>query len=239
MTTVRLSTDSVFGWEESDPSTDYEVLFLTLEGWIHWLLLNLFSAIIVTRAMRPQRALVFSPDCVINSKELAIRVHNLRWKHATLFNIRAYLHCTTKAGEHVAMSFKNDHYPIWGAVGMPITLKHSVTDPASPLFEGGHKDIMNFSVFVEAEDQSGQRLCGGEIYHDPTGPRASKLIAAGYHVPRFFVNAKFKDQIRMFRDRQGNSCLEPPHLAINMDSFTRICRVEEEAVKKKKKAGLF
>ena len=44
LSTVRLSTDSVFGWEESTPSTDYEILALTLEGWLHWLLLNLFSA---------------------------------------------------------------------------------------------------------------------------------------------------------------------------------------------------
>ena len=180
--------------------------------------------------MRPQRGLVFSPDCVINSKELAIRVHNLRWRSVTLFNVKASLHCTTKSGEHVDMPLNVDNYPIWGAVGMPITLKHSVTDPTSPLYSGGAKDIMNVAIFVEAEDQRGNRLCCGEIYHDPRGPRASKLIAEGYHVPRFFVGAKFKDQIRMFRDRQGKPVMEPPHIAVDLDAFTRICRVEEEEV---------
>ena len=59
--TVRLSTDSVFGWEERKPSTGMEIVLLTVEGWIHWLLLNIFSAIIVARALRPRRALVFAP----------------------------------------------------------------------------------------------------------------------------------------------------------------------------------
>lgn len=59
--TVRLSTDSVFGWEEKKPSTGLEIILLTMEGWLHWLLLNVFSAIIVARALRPRRALVFAP----------------------------------------------------------------------------------------------------------------------------------------------------------------------------------
>lgn len=99
LTTVRLSTDSVFGWEESTPSKDYEILLLTMEGWIHWLLLNVFSAVIVARALHPQRGLVFAPDIVVNDTDLCIRVHNLRWRHVNLHNVRCYLHAVSDGGK--------------------------------------------------------------------------------------------------------------------------------------------
>jgi hypothetical protein len=53
LSTVRLSTDSVWGWREGPVSPPVEVILLSLHSWLHWLLLNIASAIVVARAMRP------------------------------------------------------------------------------------------------------------------------------------------------------------------------------------------
>jgi hypothetical protein len=58
LSTVRLATDAVFGWEDGFTSSNLEIFLLTVEGWLHWLLLNVFSAIIVARALRPRRSIV-------------------------------------------------------------------------------------------------------------------------------------------------------------------------------------
>ena len=55
-TTVRISTDSVYGWEEKTPSTKPEIIVLALIGWFHWLLLSVAGAIIVTRAVEAAAA---------------------------------------------------------------------------------------------------------------------------------------------------------------------------------------
>jgi len=55
LTSVRLSTDSVFGWREGPVSSALETLLLVGSSWLHWLLLNVTSAVIVSRALKPQR----------------------------------------------------------------------------------------------------------------------------------------------------------------------------------------
>ena len=54
LSSVRLNTDSIFGWKERPASSPAEVV-LVAEGWLHWLLLNVAGAVIVARALLPDR----------------------------------------------------------------------------------------------------------------------------------------------------------------------------------------
>ena len=61
LTAVRLSTDSIFGWAARAPSSGTEIFVLAALGWCHWLLLSVAGAVIVARALKPLRQVVFSP----------------------------------------------------------------------------------------------------------------------------------------------------------------------------------
>ena len=62
-TTVRISSDSIYGWQEKTPSTNAEIFTLALLGWLHWLLLSVAGAVIVARALKPLYVLYFpNPD---------------------------------------------------------------------------------------------------------------------------------------------------------------------------------
>ena len=56
LTTVRLSTDKIFGWQPTKASTPLEITVLAIYGWIHWLLLSVASAL-DRRARAPAGAL--------------------------------------------------------------------------------------------------------------------------------------------------------------------------------------
>lgn len=105
-------------------------------------------------------------------------------------------------------------------------MKHDVTADDSPLNPKNGLEFMNISVHVECEGKDGARMSQAEVYSDAERPRAKKLIQLGYHVPRVFRDAKFKDQIRLFRDREGEMVLDIPYLCIDVNSFTRIRRVD-------------
>lgn len=89
--------------------------------------------------------------------------------------------------------------------------------------------MMNVSVFMEAEDKNGTRISGGEIYYNPSGSRTKKLLSEAYHIPRIFLGCKYKDQVRLLGDREGKPVLDVPHLCIDLDSFTRVERLEKES----------
>ena len=78
LTTVRLSTDKIFGWQPTTASSPLEVCVLALYGWTHWLLLSVASALIVARALRPARSGLFSPDMVVNNDSVQVRFMVLR-----------------------------------------------------------------------------------------------------------------------------------------------------------------
>ena len=81
LTTVRLSTDKIFGWQPTKASTPLEITVLAIYGWIHWLLLSVASALIVARALRPARSGIFSPDSVVNDDSLQVRRCVLERRH--------------------------------------------------------------------------------------------------------------------------------------------------------------
>ena len=88
LTAVRLSTDSIFGWAARAPSSGAEIFVLAALGWCHWLLLSVAGAVVVARALKPLRQVVFSPDCVLTEDELVVRMHVIRHKSVTLYNQR-------------------------------------------------------------------------------------------------------------------------------------------------------
>ena len=55
LSSVRLNTDSIFGFKPRPVSSGTEIMVLVIEGWFHWLLLQVAGAIIVSRALLPHR----------------------------------------------------------------------------------------------------------------------------------------------------------------------------------------
>ena len=79
LSSVRLNTDSIFGWKERPASSPAEVLVLVAEGWLHWLLLNVAGAVIVARALLPHRQMTFARTAIVDTdKELILRVTLVR-----------------------------------------------------------------------------------------------------------------------------------------------------------------
>jgi len=79
LSSVRLNTDSIFGWKERPASSPAEVAVLVAEGWLHWLLLNVAGAVIVARALLPHRQMTFAHTAIVDTdKELIIRVTLVR-----------------------------------------------------------------------------------------------------------------------------------------------------------------
>ena len=69
---MRLSTDSIFGWEGRRASSGIEVAILALQGWFHWILLSVAGAVIVARALKPLRQVIFAPDACLSDRDLSV-----------------------------------------------------------------------------------------------------------------------------------------------------------------------
>ena len=87
LTSVRLSTDSIFGWQARSASSGYEVFVLAIQGWTHWLLLSVAGAVIVARALRPLQRVVFNPDCILADDEVNVRLQIIRPAEVDLSNV--------------------------------------------------------------------------------------------------------------------------------------------------------
>ena len=124
LSTVRLSTDSVWGWREGPISPPIEVILLSLHSWLHWLLLNIASAIVVARAMRPLKQVTFTNDCVLDHQFLNIRLQILRFKTVGLKNLNISLSCTLKNGVFFDLPLTNGMNKIaaWRGAG-PMNIK--------------------------------------------------------------------------------------------------------------------
>jgi hypothetical protein len=199
---VRLSTDSVFGWREGPESSGIETLLLTTESWLHWLLLNITSAIIVARALKPQRKLVFAHDCAVDDKLLVVKVRNLRWKHtgSVMSNVRVSMCAKDMNGVSYPVEVKEPHMPLWTSMAASLPIQHKIDDPSSPFHPehemGGVDRVMNVSVHVEAEDRDGNRVSASAIYFNPEGGRTSYLLDKGHHIPRIIWGGKFAGTCR-------------------------------------------
>ena len=236
LTSVRLSTDSIFGWKSQDASTGLEVAVLALQGWLHWLLLCVASAVIVARALKPLRQVVFSPDCVLTDDFLQIRMQVIRHQTVTLHNVKATLQANIGGNMH-SLKLRNDldGWASWNGAA-PMTIQHNI-DEASPFHpsRGIADRLWTVRVNIDATDNNGGQVFSTMCYYKPgtflcnsKGFKA-KFRAAGYDVyPRILLNHKFLDQIRMFRDKDGKpQHLEKnPFLAVNIDNLARTQLIE-------------
>jgi hypothetical protein len=235
LTAVRLSTDSIFGWAARAPSSGAEIFVLAALGWCHWLLLSVAGAVIVARALRPLRQVVFSPDCVLTADELVVRMHVIRRESVTLYNPHLTLVLVAGDGRQFNLPLPNDVTNVarWTAA-LPLNIRH-VIDEKSPLHpsRGMVDHIMHVRVAVSATDGVGLPVNASMVYYSPRDkyyggqPAFREAFAKrGFVFPRVLRGHAFKDQIRMFRNlEQPDAPMETPTklplLAINFDTMGR------------------
>ena len=238
LTAVRLSTDSIFGWTGRRASSGAEVAVLALQGWFHWLLLSIAGAVIVARALKPLRQVIFSPDCCLTDEELTCRLQIIRHRSVTLYNMQFQLQLVAKGGQtwNLALPHSVDTIARWTSA-MPLTIKHEI-DENSPLHpsQGLLQTLMYVRVSMSATDNHGILVNAGIVYYDPDSFFAQKpafsgaFAKQGYLFPRLLRGKKFCDQMRMFRDEQLNM-IKPktlPMLIVDLDNMPRT-KVDEKA----------
>jgi len=234
LTAVRLSTDSIFGWTGRRASSGAEVAVLALQGWFHWLLLSIAGAVIVARALKPLRQVIFSPDCCLTDEELSCRLQIIRHRSVTLYNMQFQLQLVAKGGQtwNLALPHNVDTIARWTSA-MPLTIRH-VIDEDSPLARkaGLRGTVISVRVAMTATDNHGGPVYAGMVYYNPEGFFGKKrgfrraFAEKGYVLPRVLFNRRFCDQIRIFRDQSKpdapmENSTELPLLACDLDSMAR------------------
>ena len=132
LTTVRIASDSIFGWQERTPSSKPEVCVLALLGWSHWLLLSVAGAVIVARALKPLQQVAFAPDCAWGEDDVSFRLVLIR-RSVILYDLQIRIQAF--AGGRIfdlPLSNGSTGYARWTGV-FPLTFKHAL-DERSPLF---------------------------------------------------------------------------------------------------------
>ena len=236
LTAVRLSTDSIFGWTGRRASSGIEVAILALQGWFHWLLLSIAGAVIVARALKPLRQVIFAPDACLSDQDLSVRMQVIRHSTVTLYNLQFTMNLVAKGGKAWTLPVSVPTLARWTSA-MPLTIKHEI-DENSPLHpsRGLLQYLMYIRVSMSATDNHGIPVNAGIVYYDPDSffvqrPAFSRAFAKqGYLFPRLLRGKKFCDQMRMFRDEQMNM-IKPetlPMLICDLDNMPRT-KVDEKA----------
>ena len=233
LTTVRISSDAIFGWAERTPSTKPEIAVLALLGWFHWLLLSVAGAIIVARALRPLQQVAFAPDCAVNEKEVAIRMTVFR-RMVVIYDVQVKMMATIRGVRHnlpLARGVNSyDHI-----TAIPITFKHDITDENSPLYNLDFSAVLSISICVSATDDSGNPVMAHAIYFNPKSwlagkPEFQATFANRSPFPRI-LRGNFADQIRMFRLPNSEATYvgsSVPIFIYNMENFSRVVPLEEK-----------
>lgn len=234
LTAVRLSTDSIFGWTGRRASSGAEVAVLAFQGWFHWLLLSVAGAVIVARALKPLRQVVFSPDCCLTNEELSLRMQIIRHKTVTLYNMEIQLQLVAKGGQtwNLPLPHGVDTIARWTSA-MPLTIRH-VIDENSPLAAaaGLRETIISLRVAMTAVDSNGGPVYAGMVYYNPQGFFGRQtgfrkhFANAGYVFPRILTDKRFADQIRIFRnmdeaDAPVEKMTSLPTMGVDLDSMAR------------------
>lgn len=235
LSTVRLSTDKIFGWNPTEPSSEAEVFVLAVFGWLHWLLMSVASAAIVARALRPARSAVFSPDAVVNEDSLQVRFMCLRnqtqGKLGFLYNLEFTLQGMTVGGQTLDFPLRRSKYATWLNSNNVITLRHDVRDPSSPLCEsreGGREKLLTLFATLTAVDIDGNSVLHTAIYHDPLllDPDVEASLRP---FPRILYDHKFVDMYRMARHPEtGELAVNAPKFVCNLDNFIRVEPVRKD-----------
>lgn len=234
-TTVRISTDSVYGWAEKTPSTKPEIVVLALLGWFHWLLLSVAGAIIVARALKPLQQVAFAPDCVMNEQEISVRMIKVR-PSVMLYDLQVSM--TLQASFEAAggwgrgqcrkpLEIQNTkgRYGLW--TDFPLTVKHDVTSPDSPVRNLGPDQFWMFlEITVTGIDSNGNPVFASANYHYTKSKQFVKGVGfQGAYGDRLYprmLRGKWRDQTRPFTAANRGAPFQTPDLPIityNMDNF--------------------
>ena len=225
LTSVRVSTDSIYGWEPQAQSTGWEIAALAVGGWLHWLLLNIAAAVIVSRALAPQRQLIFSPDCILRENELCLRIQLLRYTHTTLHNIHISLQFFDRQGRCHQLSLRNQlsGYTCWTSA-MTINVVHKI-DERSPLSTSNpeYAGVNMVRVSVSAVDGGGRPVNESFTYYGsdgifPSHPGFVKMwTEAKCPFPRILEGCRFAEVNRFLGDKDESSTL--PWISVDLDGF--------------------
>ena len=232
-TTVRISTDSVYGWEEKTPSTKPEIIVLALIGWFHWLLLSVAGAIIVTRALKPLQQVAFAPDAIMNDEEISVRIVTLR-PSVLLYDVQIHMKLIAafkdpETGNYVGalrpleIAHTKGHYGLFKH--FPMTVKHDLRSPTSPLRDTTVDHIMLLEVTVTATDSNGNPVFAAAIYHPPNSHIVKASCFQGAYGDRLYprlLTGKWRDQMRPFKEPNTGAPFEATDLPLyvyNMDNF--------------------
>lgn len=248
LTTVRIASDSIFGWQERTPSSHAEVCVLALLGWSHWLLLSVAGAVIVARALKPLQQVAFAPDCAWGADDVSFRLVLLR-RSVILYDLQVRIQAFA-GGRIFDLPLANGStgYARWTGV-FPLTFKHVFVDERSPLHGKSPDFITNIAVTVTAIDSDGKPVFANAEYYNPRSwvARRPEFLGGfddGLTYPRI-LRGKWGDQFRMFSSPgdQGGGEEEgaasktakteqkitgPPLFFLNMDNFHVINQEEPE-----------
>ena len=234
LTTVRLSTDKIFGWQPTKASTPLEITVLAIYGWIHWLLLSVASALIVARALRPARSGIFSPDSVVNDDSLQVRFMVLRNSNQSsmgfLYNMEFTMQGMTSSGQTVDLPLVRSRYATWRNQCNIITLRHSVKDAASPFnagYPGGAQKVETVFVTLAALDIDGNQVMLSAVYYDPT-LLSSAIERRARPFSRILRNHRYVDMYRVARHpATGAMATREPKYVCNLDNFIKTQPIKE------------
>ena len=234
LTTVRLSTDKIFGWQPTKASTPLEITVLAIYGWIHWLLLSVASALIVARALRPARSGIFSPDSVVNDDSLQVRFMVLRNSNQSsmgfLYNMEFTMQGMTSSGQTVDLPLVRSKYATWRNQCNIITLRHSVKDAASPFnagYPGGAQRVETVFVTLAALDIDGNQVMLSAVYYDPT-LLSSAIERRARPFSRILRNHRYVDMYRVARHpATGEMATREPKYVCNLDNFIKTLPIQE------------
>ena len=234
LTTVRLSTDKIFGWQPTKASTPLEITVLAIYGWIHWLLLSVASALIVARALRPARSGIFSPDSVVNDDSLQVRFMVLRNSNQSsmgfLYNMEFTMQGMTSSGQTVDLPLVRSRYATWRNQCNIITLRHSVKDTASPFnagYPGGAQKVETVFVTLAALDIDGNQVMLSAVYYDPT-LLSSAIERRARPFSRILRNHRYVDMYRVARHpATGAMATREPKYVCNLDNFIKTLPIQE------------
>ena len=216
LSSVRLNTDSIFGWKERPASSPAEVAVLVAEGWLHWLLLNVAGAVIVARALLPHRQMTFAHTAIVDTdKELIIRVTLVR-QGAVLMQPSIRLQCSDIMGRYQDLSkgaLSEGHTVLPQTC---LTLRH-VIDESSPLHtcNGGRTNICAVLCSITAIDGvSGAPVHAAIAYVSPSAAAGDPSILPGIETkPKLCWDAKFKDMLDFAKDGT---------VLVNLDNMSRV-----------------
>jgi len=232
LTSVRLSTDSIFGWQSRTPSSGLEVAILAVQGWVHWLLLSVAGSVIVSRALKPLKQVVFSPDAVLTDDDLCVRLQILRYHTLELLNLDVNFQVITSGGRVHQLPLTNGigGYSGWAGAA-PLNIRHKIDDasPFSENFPGGKLAVQYIRISVSATDSNGNPVNASANYYHPDSFFFKLPDFRSYWEdknmlpPRILRGVRWKDQIRRIRDRTTGAPVVGrglPAFAINIDNFS-------------------